>query len=229
MPKHPFQLKIPEATIVDTFNYIYDFWPELTMDGSLLALPLSNKWVKPGGFLDMFFYWDSFFISLGLVVQGKFNLAMGILENLLYTIEKVGFVPNYIGKTVCKSRSQPPFLTSFIKELYKYRSDNDWLKIVVNKVEKEYKNYWLKPPHLAKIFGIECWVISKEDFILNKLVVGGWQDYIDALGCWLRFPEELDKKYLEKISKELGIQQEYTLLKSGIDDPDEFFNKLKGI
>jgi len=32
---------------------------------------------------------------------------------------------------------------------------------------------------------------------------------------------------LELINKELEIQQEYALLKSGIDDPDEFFNKLK--
>jgi len=79
------------------------------------------------------------------------------------------------------------------------------------------------------IFGIECWVTSKEDFILSKLVYGGWQDYTDALGCWLRFQDELDKEYLELISKELEIQQEYALLKSGIDDPDEFFNNLKGL
>ena len=62
-----------------------------------------------------------------------------------------------------------------------------------------------------KIFGIECWVTSKEDFILSKLVYGGWQDYTDALGCWLRFQEELDKEYLEKISKELDINREYSL------------------
>ncbi|NVM38561.1 MAG: hypothetical protein HWN81_23425 [Candidatus Lokiarchaeota archaeon] len=77
--------------------------------------------------------------------------------------------------------------------------------------------------------GLECWVTSKEDYVLSKLVFGGWQDYTDALGCWLRFHEELDRGYLEKISKELEIQREYGLLKSGIDDPDEFFNKLKGI
>ena len=64
---------------------------------------------------------------------------------------------------------------------------------------------------------------------LSKLVFGGWQDYTDTLGCWLRFQEELDKAYLEKISKKLGIQQEYSLLKSGIDDPDEFFNALNGL
>lgn len=149
MSQRPFQLEIPEPYLVDTFNYIYDFWPELTMDGSSLALPLPHKWIRPGGFFNMFFYWDSYFTSLGLVVQGRSDLAMGILENLFFTIEKVGFVPNYVGKIVCKSRSQPPFLTSFIRELYKYQPDDErWLKYAIKKVEKEYYNYWLKSPHL---------------------------------------------------------------------------------
>ena len=73
--------------------------------------------------------------------------------------------------------------------------------------------------------GLECWVTSKEDYILSKLVFGGWQDYNDALGCWLRFQDELDKEYLELISTELEIHQEYALLKSGIDDPDDFFEQ----
>jgi hypothetical protein len=75
--------------------------------------------------------------------------------------------------------------------------------------------------------GVDCWIVSKEDYILSKLVFGGWQDYNDALGCWLRFQDELDLEYLELTSKELTIQREYTILISGIDDPDEFFEKLK--
>jgi hypothetical protein len=120
-------------------------------------------------------------------------------------------------------------IIQFLDESDTVRYDNH---IIIKSSKNKYKKMGpigLKNRVREKIFGIECWVTSKEDFILSKLVFGGWQDYTDALGCWLRFPEELDKTYLEKISKELGIQQEYTLLKSGIDDPDEFFNKLKGI
>ncbi len=75
--------------------------------------------------------------------------------------------------------------------------------------------------------GIDCWITSREDYIMSKLVFGGWQDYSDALGCWLRFQNELDKDYLELVSKQLDINQEYILLKSGIDDPDDFFDKVK--
>jgi len=77
-----------------------------------------------------------------------------------------------------------------------------------------------------KIFDIDCWVASKEDFIISKLVFGGWQDYSDALGCWMRFSSDLDIKYMEEISKELEIKKELNLLKSRIEDPDEYFKKL---
>ncbi|MBY9007383.1 MAG: hypothetical protein KGD63_11565 [Candidatus Lokiarchaeota archaeon] len=77
-----------------------------------------------------------------------------------------------------------------------------------------------------KLFGIECWIASKEDFILSKLVYGGWQDFTDALGCWMRFQGELNQQILEESSKELGILKEYSLLTSGITDPDEFFEEI---
>lgn len=76
------------------------------------------------------------------------------------------------------------------------------------------------------IFNKECWVASKEDFILSKLVFGGWQDYSDALGCWLRFKTDLNLSYLQQKSKELDIKKEYNLLISGIKDPDIYFQKL---
>ena len=109
------------------------------------------------------------------------------------------------------------------------RYDNHILVKIENNRYKKMGPIGLKKRVRESIFGIECWVTSKEDFILSKLVFGGWQDYTDALGCWLRFQDELDWDYLELISEELEIRREYTLLKSGIDDPDDFFNKLKGI
>lgn len=78
----------------------------------------------------------------------------------------------------------------------------------------------------AIIFGIECWIASKEDFILSKLVYGGWQDYSDALGCWMRFQEELDLSYLREKARDLDVFKEFNLLQSGIEDPDEYFERL---
>jgi hypothetical protein len=84
----------------------------------------------------------------------------------------------------------------------------------------------LKRRMREKLFGITFWVASKEDYILSKLVFGGWQDYSDALGCWMRFSESLDLNYLTSTSKELNVLLQFNLLKSGITDPDEYFAKL---
>ncbi len=75
---------------------------------------------------------------------------------------------------------------------------------------------------------IECWATSKEDFILSKLIYGGWQDFADALGCWMRFNDTLNLSYMNKTSIELGVQKELELLISGIDDPDDYFKQING-
>jgi hypothetical protein len=72
----------------------------------------------------MFVYWDSYFILLGLVVQGQWDLAAGMVDNLVHTVEQLGHVPGYISaKTLCRSRSQSPYLTAAIWEVLPYRDD----------------------------------------------------------------------------------------------------------
>ena len=79
-----------------------------------------------------------------------------------------------------------------------------------------------------KLFGNECWVASKEDFLLCNVVLGGNQNYTDALGCYLRFKNELDKDYLESVSSKLDLVHEFSFLESGMDNPDKFFDRLEG-
>ncbi|MFX1237025.1 MAG: hypothetical protein ACFE8P_04820 [Promethearchaeota archaeon] len=42
----------------------------------------------------------------------------------------------------------------------------------------------------------------------------------------VRFKDHLDQDYILKISKELGVFKEYKLLSSGVEDPDDYFEKL---
>jgi hypothetical protein len=62
------------------------------------------------------------------------------------------------------------------------------------------------------IQNIDCWATSKEDFILSKLVYGGYQDYKDALACWIRYASDLDKTYLEENARNLQVEQEFHYL-----------------
>ncbi|MFX1252154.1 MAG: trehalase family glycosidase [Promethearchaeota archaeon] len=143
-------IKTPEPEINQTFDYIRNFWASLTEPGDSLALSLAGRFVRPGGFFKNFFYWDSYFTILGLVVQDKWQLAREVLDNLIYEVEQLGFVPNYNGyTTICNSRSQPPLLTAAIYELYPYVNDKSWLERAVEAASKEYHHYWMKKPHLT--------------------------------------------------------------------------------
>ena len=150
------------------------------------------------------------------------------LSDYISLLEKNEFHPLQDWKTTLILARETNII-QFLDKSDTVRYDNHLIIKSNNNKYKKMGPIGLKKRVREKIFGIECWITSKEDFILSKLVFGGWQDYTDALGCWLRFHEELDKGYLGLNSKELGINQEYVLLKSGIADPDEFFNELKGL
>jgi alpha,alpha-trehalase len=143
-------VETPEAGLNRAFAYVRDYWPELTRPGSWLAFPLPNPYVRPGGLFKMFVYWDSYFILLGLVAQGRWELARGIVDNMIYAVERLGHVPGYLSsKAVCRSRSQPPYLTSAIREVAPFVDDRRWLARAVAAAAREYLGYWTAGPHVT--------------------------------------------------------------------------------
>jgi alpha,alpha-trehalase len=142
----------PEPELDAAFAHIFQYWPVLTRSCDSLAFPMSGRFVKPGGFFKWFFYWDSYFTLLGLVVQGEWQLAREIVEGLVEEIEEFGLVPNYNGpESVCSSRSQSPFLTSAIKEVYPSINDLAWLDRAAGAAATEYEDYWLAEPHMTDL------------------------------------------------------------------------------
>lgn len=142
----------PDPGLDATFDHVFKYWPVLTRGGESLAFPLTGRFVKPGGFFKWFFYWDSYFTLLGLVVQGMWQLAREMVEGFVTQIEEFGHVPNYNGPhTVCSSRSQSPFLTSAIWEVYPSINDLAWLEHAARAAATEYWGYWLTEPHLTEI------------------------------------------------------------------------------
>jgi hypothetical protein len=72
------------------------------------------------------------------------------------------------------------------------------------------------------IQNIDCWATSKEDFILSKLVYGGYQDYKDTLACWIRYTSDLDKTYLEENARNLQVEQEFHYLVEKVTASEAF-------
>lgn len=82
--------------------------------GSLLALPY--PYITPGGRFREQFYWDSYFIMLGLASEGKYEVIEGMMKNFAHLIRKFGFIPT-ANRSYFLSRSQPPYLSHMVELL----------------------------------------------------------------------------------------------------------------
>lgn len=116
----------------------------------LLYLP--HPYVVPGGRFNEMYGWDSYFIQVGLVRDGEIELAKDVVENFIYEVENYGRVLN-ANRTYYLTRSQPPFLTRMILNVYRGRPDRAWLRGTIPAVEKYYR-FWTEAPHLTPETGL---------------------------------------------------------------------------
>ena len=82
----------------------------------LLYLP--NPYVVPGGRFNEMYGWDSYFILLGELTDNRLDLARGLVDNFFYELDHYGAILN-ANRTYYLTRSQPPFLSSMVLELYR--------------------------------------------------------------------------------------------------------------
>lgn len=118
-------------------------------NGKIRGVPF----VVPGGRFNEMYGWDSYFIVLGLLADGKVELARDMVDNHVYQIEHYGRILN-ANRTYYLTRSQPPFLTSMALAVYDRMPQNDesrkWLAGVMKAAVKEYETIWMSPPHLTE-------------------------------------------------------------------------------
>ncbi|HET7320215.1 MAG TPA: trehalase family glycosidase [Candidatus Saccharimonadales bacterium] len=132
--------------------YITAFWPTVTRyhpkdDESLLGLPkpyLVPSYTEKTGFdYNELYYWDSYFMVQGMLDEAHKELVMGILEDLVALFERFRVIPN-ASRTYLMGRSQPPFLTSFIFDVYQaYSPGEAWLKRMMAVAKQEYETVWM--------------------------------------------------------------------------------------
>jgi len=111
-------------------------------------------YVVPGGRFNELYCWDSYFIVLGLLQDGRTDLARGMADNLLYEVQYYGKVPN-ANRTYYLTRSQPPFLTSIVRAVFESgktnKADKTWLAGALKTALAEYQNVWLGKDRRVKI------------------------------------------------------------------------------
>jgi alpha,alpha-trehalase len=118
----------------------------------LLGLALEEEplpYVVPGGRFNEMYGWDSYFIALGLIHDGHFELALAMLKHQVYQIRHYGQVLN-ANRSYYLTRSQPPFLTRFLQALLAHRPlPLDFVHEVVRTAMHEYAHVWAGGPRLT--------------------------------------------------------------------------------
>ncbi|KAI1430688.1 trehalase-domain-containing protein [Xylaria sp. CBS 124048] len=107
--------------------------------------------VVPGGRFNEFFGWDSYFIGVGLLQDGRTDLVEGVLRNWAFEIQHYGLIPN-ANRSYLMQRSQPPFLTDLAVRLYQQTREQpgakELLRTCVLAAIKEYHCVWVASPRL---------------------------------------------------------------------------------
>jgi alpha,alpha-trehalase len=103
-------------------------------------LPLPYPYVVPGGRFRELYYWDSYFVMLGLEADGRHDLAHDMLRDFAFEIDCFGHVPNG-NRTYYLSRSQPPFFSLMVDLIATRDGERSYLAYLPE-LESEY-DYWM--------------------------------------------------------------------------------------
>ena len=138
-------------------THLGELMPQELKRPGLLYLP--NKYVVPGGRFNEMYGWDSYFIILGLLTDGRAEMAKGMVENFEFEIENYGAVLN-ANRTYFLTRSQPPLLGEMIREVHEAGLRNggagaskEWLAMAYGAAQKDYA-LWVTPQHQAGTTGL---------------------------------------------------------------------------
>ena len=105
--------------------------------------------IVPGGRFNELYGWDSYMGSLGLIENGRVDLAKGMVQNFCFCIKHYGKILNG-NRSYYLCRSQPPFLTDMTLRVYDKISQQphalEFLRAATLAAIKEYYSVWMAEP-----------------------------------------------------------------------------------
>jgi len=105
--------------------------------------------IVPGGRFNELYGWDSYMGSLGLIENGRVDLAKAMVQNFCFCIKHYGKILNG-NRSYYLCRSQPPFLTDMTLRVYEKISHQpdalEFLRAATLAAIKEYYSVWMATP-----------------------------------------------------------------------------------
>lgn len=144
-----FNLKVVQLPKIISPEYV----SSINDEGGILALALKKEdetvegfpFVVPGARFNEMYGWDSYFENIGLLIDGKLDLAQSMVENFEYQINHYGKILN-ANRSYYLTRTQPPFYSSMIREVFEKMpiKDYKWLREKLEICIREYETVWME-------------------------------------------------------------------------------------
>jgi len=116
-----------------------------------------EPFIVPGGRFNELYGWDSYMTSLGLLENGKVEIAKSMVVNFAFCIQHYGKILN-ANRSYYLTRSQPPFLTDMAMKVYdkiKHQEGAlEFLRLAIRAAIKEYYNVWTSEPRYDVATGL---------------------------------------------------------------------------
>jgi alpha,alpha-trehalase len=204
----------------------------------LLALALYEKegitqghpFVVPGGRFNEMYGWDSYFESVGLLIDEKFNLVKGMIENFEYQIKYYGKILN-ANRSYYLTRTQPPFFSSLLKEYVEATNfaDLSWISEKLNTAINEYENVWMVQGKRLTSNGLNRYFAEGIGYVFET-EEGHFKEVMEFYANKHQIPlKQFEHKYK---NRELHIPEldgyfthDRSLRESGHDTTNRFVNK----
>ncbi len=217
-------------------NYSVEYMETLNEKPGILALALEQKiyslqgvpFVVPGGRFNEMYGWDSYFIGVGLLIDGQIGKAIAIAENFKYQIIHYGKILN-ANRSYYLTRTQPPLYSSLLIEIAKKGMPSlEWLRSHLETVILEYNTVWMVQGNRLTPTGLNRY---KADGIGMPFEVepGHFDDVLEPYAKKYNLPiREFEKQYLQRtlIDDELDIYfvHDRSMRESGHDTTNRLIN-----
>lgn len=155
---------ISASDFIPVIEYIAQYWPRIIRQnyqdhGTLIGLPCRYLVPSDGSMFQEQYYWDSFFMGLGVVGTEHEQLIVDMAVNMAHLVRRFHLIPNS-SRFYMLSRSQPPMFTSLIwlaHDVKQRRGDPDtreFLQEMIAVAIQEHEQVWMgtAQPHHRQVF-----------------------------------------------------------------------------
>lgn len=108
---------------------------------TLIGLPYPYTVPCADGIFNELYYWDTYFTNKALFALGDVEQAKNNTLDILYLIDRFGYMPNG-NRTYFLKRSQPPYAALMADDVFRKTGDREFLKKAFAILKKEY-SFWM--------------------------------------------------------------------------------------